>query len=407
MRPGRLGVLAVAGVSLVLALTGGSASAHSTKSPCCAAIEHWNGNVWKPVASPDLSGAPLNAVAAISAKDLWAVGGSHYSGAPVVAEHWSGSTWSTVPVPLPSASGFNMLSGVSGTSASDVWAVGTSANETLIEHWDGQAWTRVPSPSAPANVDARSYLTGVVAISPTNAWAVGSYEYCVSGRFCGVGSIPPLPALVLHWNGTQWQYAPAGALTKYAYPDGSLDAELSAVDAVSPHHIWAVGTGALPQAYTPTTLVGHWDGNGGNTIQPSGSSSDAGSWLSGVTALTATQAWAVGGHYKTQNAPAKPLVERWNGHAWRAVQLTGVTLPRSPHSYQSLHAAAAISAKDVWAVGEAGYYANPNAPVVKTLIEHWDGRHWTAVPAQDPTPVYALYGVAAVSANDVWAVGSY
>ena len=41
--------------------------------------------------------------------------------------------------------------------------------KTLILHWDGTAWTQVPSP----NPNSDSYLSGVAATSPANAWAVG------------------------------------------------------------------------------------------------------------------------------------------------------------------------------------------------------------------------------------------
>ena len=43
----------------------------------------------------------------------------------------------------------------------------------------------------------------------------------------------------------------------------------------------------------------------------------------------------------------------------------------------------------------------------QTLVEHWNGSAWSVVPSPNVGGSYdnALYGVAAVSANDVWAVG--
>jgi hypothetical protein len=42
---------------------------------------------------------------------------------------------------------------------------------TLVEHWNGSEWSIVPSP----NTDKRiNVLNGMVAISPSNVWAVGS-----------------------------------------------------------------------------------------------------------------------------------------------------------------------------------------------------------------------------------------
>ena len=41
-------------------------------------------------------------------------------------------------------------------------------------------------------------------------------------------------------------------------------------------------------------------------------------------------------------------------------------------------------------------------------MEHWNGTAWSVVPSPNVGPVLTLsHGVAAVSANDVWAVGSY
>ena len=61
-----------------------------------------------------------------------------------------------------------------------------------------------------------------------------------------------------------------------------------------------------------------------------------------------------------------------------------------------LDGVATVSSDDVWAVGSN---AANNAP----LIEHWDGTQWSVV--NGPSVAGHLHGVAVVSANDVWAVG--
>lgn len=60
----------------------------------------------------------------------------------------------------------NALQAVAASSPSDVWAVG----QTAI-HFDGTDWTAFPTPTI--NGDNTSYLDGVVDISPTEAWAAG------------------------------------------------------------------------------------------------------------------------------------------------------------------------------------------------------------------------------------------
>ncbi len=65
-----------------------------------------------------------------------------------------------------------------------------------------------------------------------------------------------------------------------------------------------------------------------------------------------------------------------------------------------LYGVAAVSARDVWAVG----YHNPlrtSGTPLRTLIEHWDGTKWTVVPS--PTPGWGgnLNAVAVTSADSV------
>ncbi len=71
----------------------------------------------------------------------------------------------------------------------------------------------------------------------------------------------------------------------------------------------------------------------------------------------------------------------------------------------ALSAVTAISADDVWAVGTR---APQNGPW-RLFTTHWDGSTWTSVPPNGPggDGVHQLVGVDATSTNDVWAVGYY
>jgi hypothetical protein len=65
---------------------------------------------------------------------------------------------------------------------------------------------------------------------------------------------------------------------------------------------------------------------------------------------------------------------------------------------------AAVSTNDVWAVGTSFNASG----VEQTFIEHWDGKKWSIVASPSPsTQTNFLLGVTAVSTNDVWAVGSF
>lgn len=73
-------------------------------------------------------------------------------------------------------------------------------------------------------------------------------------------------------------------------------------------------------------------------------------------------------------------------------------------SDNALYGVAAVSSSDVWAVG----YYNNSSSVYRTLIEHWDGTSWTQSPSYNAsTGNNELRAVAARANNNVWAVGSY
>src|SRR5438067_13841077 len=105
-------------------------------------IEHCNGASWRIVLRPtSSSGGFVRSVAAVSSKDVWAVGASLDSSTSpyhTLIEHWNGASWRVVPSPnVPSFN--NVLSGVAAVSGKDVWAVGVSYPsrgepiQTLIE----------------------------------------------------------------------------------------------------------------------------------------------------------------------------------------------------------------------------------------------------------------------------------
>src|SRR5205823_12238319 len=99
------------------------------------------------------------------------------------------------PSPGP-ISKYDFLVGVAAISTNNVWAVGYYDNgyglKTLIEHWDGMQWKLVSSPNHPGS--SGDSLNGVIAISTTDIWAVGSYT----------SSSGNAQTLTEHWNGTQW-----------------------------------------------------------------------------------------------------------------------------------------------------------------------------------------------------------
>jgi uncharacterized membrane protein len=89
------------------------------------------------------------------------------------------------------------------------------------------------------------------------------------------------------------------------------------------------------------------------------------------------------------------------GAAGASLPAAGSSPARAAASYlpSQLIGVAAVSPNDVWAVGQG---ANRNE-----LIEHYDGQRWRLVKAPQPGATGVLMGVSASAADDVWAVGDY
>src|SRR5207253_10598942 len=88
----------------------------------------------------------------------------------------------------------------------------------------------------------------------------------------------------------------------------------------------------------------------------------------------------------------------WDGSQWSVVEGANV-------NWSALKGIAAVSTNDIWAVG---IFSNIQYGFHGTLVEHWNGNQWSAVSS----PNGGLYNndlvsVSTVSANDVWAVGFY
>jgi hypothetical protein len=331
--------------------------------------------------NPSYRSNDLTGVSAVSSSDVWAVG-QYYNATSKAQDtlilHWTGSAWTQVPSPNPSALG-NHLTGVSALSASNAWAVGYydttgGGTHTLILHWNGSSWTQVPSPDP---TPGKSQLHGVSAVSTSDAWAVGDY-------FDTATNVDE--TLVLHWTGTAW--------TQVASPSpGSSDALLG-VSADSTSDAWAVGVSG------DRTLTLHWTGTAWAQV-PSPNPSSIINRLSGVSAISGTDAWAVGFEYRSNTSADHTLILHWNGVAWSH------TFSPGPGLGSSLTGVSAVSAASAWAVGSYAKLVN-GVTTTETLILHWTGTAWRTAASPDPSSKFnVLAGVSADTASDAWAAGDY
>jgi hypothetical protein len=175
---------------------------------------------------------------------------------------------------------------------------------------------------------------------------------------------------------------------------------LRAIAADSSSDMWAVGYYYNSTVQANRTLIERWNGAVWSII-PSPNTGNGANQLYGVAAISSHDAWAVG-FYSDLNGATLILTEHWNGAQWSIVPTPN---PAGQAAYGVLVAISATSSSDVWA---AGFLLDINARNDRTITEHWDGTQWSIIPSANPgTYSDDLLGVAAVSTNDVWAVGYY
>jgi hypothetical protein len=233
----------------------------------------------------------------------------------------------------------------------------------------------------PVDAGTAGGIGGVDAVSTTDGWAVGS-----------TGT----DAVIRRFDGTRWRVVPSPSLADPSAPSGGTG--LSAVDAVdtaSANTAFAVGTRF---GNGNAAVAVRWNGSAWSRSTV-GRTTFTNSRLVAVKAFSATDAWAVGSQASTTTDHT--LAMHFDGTSWTEVP---VPSPGTRNSF--LTSVSGVAPNDVWAVG---YIQNlPYGNRIRLpLLLHWDGTTWTQVAAPavpDRTSVF-VYGVAAVSASDAWAVG--
>jgi hypothetical protein len=368
---GAVPALGLVGASLISGLAPARGAAASPTT--CA---------WNIVSSPntDMPANVLRGVTAVTANDVWAVGdGSQNPIDPGITliVHWDGSAWSIISSPtLRGAKA--LLNGVSATSSDDVWAVGEAvrggnAGRTLTEHWNGRRWRIVPSPSV-SNVG--NVLTSVVAIAPNDVWAAGYTTTFATSQ-----------TLTLHWDGAGWSIVPSPS-------PGSFDNRLMGVTALATDNVWAAGESTTGEEHN---LIEQWTGNNWSVVPSPPFPNTNVDFMESISAASAGDIWAVGGFTipNSEGSPTQTAILHWDGTSWNIVPS-----PNPSASFDVLTGVVAISADNAWAVGT--YLTVP----LNTLIEHWNGANWNVLPSPPASSAQTeLLGIAAVSSTDIWSVG--
>ena len=294
---------------------------------------------------------------------------------PSSAQAAASSIFKVVPTPNPN---FNSgLFAASASSPNDIWAVGDS-----VIHFDGANWTSF-RPSQSTRIRS---LNGVVAISPTSAWAAGTAT-----------TTQGLPGQIIeHWDGTQWSLVPGPK-----FPAGDQPS-IFAMTSTSANDVWAIGSLLSDSGQRLSFLFEHW--NGKQWTATASISNDA--FLFGASADAANDAWAVGFN-GPENDDSRTLALHYDGTRWKKVPTPSVGTGAN-----QFNGVLALAPNDVWAVGFSTPVPPPEQAATLTLIEHFDGTSWSVVPSPNvgPDGVFQsnrLFGLAANSPTDIYAFGSY
>ena len=281
------------------------------------------------------------------------------------------------------------------SSAEVVWDTSTASDSLL------QYSTSNPVPAGASQVYIPTQVTvhdiPLASLAPGTTYFYKATSCTRKGCTSATGSFetfPDCPDVVPAVSGI-WQTDSSPNVST------QINNELLGVAALSANDVWAVGWAQDPNGpqFVKRTLIQHFNGSTWDIVSSPNRSGDTLSQLYSVTAVSANDAWAVGSSLNG-NLPSRTLIQHWNGTQWSIV-----SSPSPDKQFNELRGVAAVSANDVWAVGYRG--GTTSATPIETFILHWNGTAWTQVMSPNvPTGANQLFGITAITANDIWAVGS-
>jgi hypothetical protein len=198
------------------------------------------------------------------------------------------------------------------------------------------------------------------------------------------------------------------------------ESRLDAVTAIpGTNQLWAVGSQMKTISQSPYTellgaapyeqpldvnfaqsLIERWDGSAWQVVPaPPAPRGAITSVLTGVVALSATDAWAVGTYLDTTRQDSHPLIAHWDGVTWKLVA--------APYVWGRLSGLAAVGAHDVRAVGERFVEAGASNDI--GIVERWDGTTWSVSDLPTPQGITDIFPEAITpdGAGGYWVVGYY
>jgi hypothetical protein len=164
---------------------------------------------------------------------------------------------------------------------------------------------------------------------------------------------------------------------------------LLSVTAISASNAWAVGDRTDSSKADNSPQILHWNGSTWAQV-PDPQLRGVPTALVNVEADSAGTVWVTGYTYNSQHQAG--VILRWTGTGWQRV-----ALPKGLSGH-TLAAIDVLSSRSIWAVGGGSFER-------QAVIMHWNGVTWTRLTTRGTTFQGGLNGLASNSASDIWAVG--
>ncbi|MEV5504007.1 hypothetical protein AB0M50_52250 [Nonomuraea fuscirosea] len=262
-------------------------------------------------------------------------------------------------------------------------------SEAQIEAWQQSTSVRLQPDGS---------LSDVLAISPTDVWAVGQQEIWDVWKNRGT---------IRHWDGGKW--------SEVSVRDATAAGNLRGLAAASASDVWAVGDG-----HDGVPFLAHGDTSGFDRLRPQ--AMRAGDWLGGIDAKSGKvvavgsrernaliltgqgNSWtaqetkekgalyAVAGGFAVGDTGNGPLIMHSSGGTWKSMPV-----PSVPGGY--LRDLQVDNSKRALAVG--GVYRGPGE--ISPLALAWNGKRWRRLRL--PGAEARIYGVTGDGKGRYWMTG--
>jgi len=352
---------------------------------------------WELMHAPNPGGSLILFGADATARDnMWAVGTRtvfepgdtpRYN----YAARWDGDSWVvTEPVQPSTLRDSQNLAGVLAMSPSDAIIVGTynppaGSSQSQSQRWNGSNWTLLNSPSYSGGTTFRS-----IGRAGDDIWAGGS-KY---------SELPPPAAstfpMAARLNGNSWEveFVPPLADT-----GGRSYNFIRAIGGATEDDVWGAGIAqeiAGDDPFGPAAMMVHWDGSSWSQYDLFPIlSSTAFSSVEGLLVFSSDNVWAAGFDYDLPNQRTLPLVLHWDGSSWSNVPIPDIGMTAE------LRAIHGRSPDDIYAVGTKAHSdGQPHG-----LMLHYDGVGWTEVAVDSIGDHNQWYRAITLAGDEMWAMG--